>query len=53
MIPDTEINRRVRENMTAALHRSGGRSYGPGGAAELLGLRPSTLNTRIKKLGLK
>ena len=27
--------------------------YGLGGAAELLGIRPSTLNTRIKKLGLK
>jgi MEDS: MEthanogen/methylotroph, DcmR Sensory domain len=28
-------------------------SAGPGGAAELLGIRPSTLSTRIKKLGLK
>jgi len=35
------------------LKRSGGRIYGPGGAAELLGIRPSTLSTRIKKLGLK
>jgi transcriptional regulator with GAF, ATPase, and Fis domain len=53
VIPDKEMNLRVRENMIAALQLSSGRIYGRGGAAELLGLRPSTLNTRIKKLGLK
>jgi PAS domain S-box-containing protein len=53
VITDMEMTRRMRENMAAALKRSGGRIYGPGGAAELLGIRPSTLSTRIKKLGLK
>ncbi len=53
VVPDEEMNRRVRDNMIAALKRSGGRIYGPGGAAELLGIRPSTLSTRVKKLGLK
>jgi len=53
VIPDKEMARRMRDNMVAALKRSGGRIYGPGGAAELLGVRPSTLTTRIKKLGLK
>jgi transcriptional regulator with GAF, ATPase, and Fis domain len=53
VISDKEMSRRVRDNMVAALKRSGGRIYGPGGAAELLGIRPSTLTTRIKKLGLK
>jgi len=53
VIPDKEMSRRMRNNMVAALKRSGGRIYGPGGAAELLGIRPSTLSTRIKKLGLK
>ena len=53
VIPDKEMARRMRDNMVAALKRSGGRIYGPGGAAELLGIRPSTLTTRIKKLGLK
>ncbi len=53
VIPDKEMTRRMRDNMVAALKRSGGRIYGPGGAAELLGIRPSTLSTRIKKLGLK
>jgi transcriptional regulator with GAF, ATPase, and Fis domain len=53
VIPEKEMSRRVRENMIAALKRSRGRIYGPGGAAELLGISPSTLNTRVKKLGLK
>ena len=53
VIPDKEMSRRMRDNMVAALKRSGGRIYGRGGAAELLGIRPSTLTTRIKKLGLK
>jgi PAS domain S-box-containing protein len=53
VVPDEEMNRRVRDNLIAALKRSGGRIYGPGGAAELLGISPSTLNTRVKKLGLK
>ena len=53
VIPDKEMTRRMRDNMIAALKRSGGRIYGPGGTAELLGIRPSTLSTRIKKLGLK
>ena len=29
-----------------------GRIYGTGGAAELLGLKPSTLQSRMKKLGI-
>jgi transcriptional regulator with GAF, ATPase, and Fis domain len=29
-----------------------GRIYGPGGAAALLGLKPSTLQSRMKKLGI-
>lgn len=53
VISDKEMTRRMRDNMVAALKRSGGRIYGPGGAAELLGIRPSTLSTRVKKLGLK
>jgi len=53
VMSDKEMNRRMRENIVAALKRSGGRIYGPGGAAELLGIRPSTLTTRVKKLGLK
>jgi transcriptional regulator with GAF, ATPase, and Fis domain len=43
------MKRRERDNVNAALRRSEGRIYGPGGAAELLGMKPTTLNARIKK----
>jgi len=48
-----EMKRRENENLAAALRQCGGRIYGAGGAADLLGLPPTTLNARIKKLGLK
>jgi transcriptional regulator with GAF, ATPase, and Fis domain len=39
--------------MRVALVKSGWRIHGAGGAAELLGLKPTTLISRMKKLGLK
>ncbi len=36
-----------------ALHAARGRIYGPGGAAERLGTKPSTLQSKMKKLGLR
>jgi transcriptional regulator with GAF, ATPase, and Fis domain len=41
-----------RAAIRSALQQSGGRIYGRGGAAELLGLKPSTLQSRMKKLGI-
>jgi transcriptional regulator with GAF, ATPase, and Fis domain len=35
------------------LKRSGGKVGGPGGAAELLGMKRTSLNNRMKKLGLR
>ncbi len=35
-----------------ALTLSGGRVEGPGGASELLGIKPGTLRSRMKKLGI-
>ena len=35
-----------------ALRQAGGRVHGPGGAAELLGIHPSTLRSRMRKLGI-
>ncbi len=52
-IPDKEMKHRERENIAAALKLSKGRIYGPGGAAELLGISPTTLSARVKKFGLK
>ncbi len=53
--PVTEAERKQeeRENILAALARAGGKLYGPGGAAELLGIKPTTLASRMKKMGLK
>jgi len=53
VVPAEEMKRRERDNIVAALKHSNGRIYGSGGAAELLGIRPTTLNARLKKLGLK
>ena len=39
--------------IVAALEQTGWRIRGPAGAAHLLGLKPTTLESRIKKLGLQ
>jgi transcriptional regulator with GAF, ATPase, and Fis domain len=41
-----------RRYIGRVLERTGGRVTGAGGAAEILALKPSTLNFRIRKLGL-
>ncbi|MCZ6794345.1 MAG: sigma 54-interacting transcriptional regulator [Planctomycetota bacterium] len=51
--PEDEMRRRERENLLNALRQTGWKIYGAGGAAELLGINPTTLSSRIKKLGLK
>ena len=42
-----------RRYILRVLEKTGGRVEGPGGAAELLQLKPSTLRFRINKLGIK
>jgi transcriptional regulator with GAF, ATPase, and Fis domain len=42
-----------REHVRTVLERTGWRIRGSGGAAELLGLKPSTLEGRMAKLGLR
>jgi formate hydrogenlyase transcriptional activator len=42
-----------RAYLAQVLDYTRGRIAGPGGAAEILGLPPSTLRSRMKKLGLK
>lgn len=48
-----EIKQLDRDNILAALHQTGGKVFGPGGAAELLETRPTTLASRIQRMGLK
>jgi transcriptional regulator with GAF, ATPase, and Fis domain len=48
-----ELRAHEKENIMAALEQSGGKVFGPGGAAELLGMRPTTLASRLRTLGLQ
>lgn len=52
-LTEAEIRRRERENIFAVLQKTGWKIKGVGGAAELLGVKPNTLISRIEKLGLK
>ena len=52
IIPETEWRRRERANVLAAMEKADYRVSGAGGAAELLGLNPATLASRLKALGL-
>jgi transcriptional regulator with GAF, ATPase, and Fis domain len=42
-----------RDHIIRTLHKCGGKVFGPGGAAGVLGVPASTLNSRIKRLGIK
>jgi len=42
-----------RQHILEALERSGWKIHGRGGAAEILQINPSTLSSRMKKLGIK
>jgi transcriptional regulator with GAF, ATPase, and Fis domain len=53
ILTEIECRQRERENMRAALVKAGWRIHGEAGAAELLGLKPTTLISRMKKMGLK
>jgi len=47
-----ELKRQEREAIICALKQTNGKVSGPSGAAELLGLKPSTLASRISSLGI-
>jgi transcriptional regulator with GAF, ATPase, and Fis domain len=48
-----ELRAEERKNILAALEQTNGKVFGPGGAAELLGMRPTTLASRLRALGLQ
>lgn len=50
---EEEMRLREKENTLAALQQRDWKIYGRGGAAELLGVKPTTLLSRIKKMGIK
>jgi DNA-binding NtrC family response regulator len=52
-LTESEMRRRERENLFVVLQRTGWKIKGVDGAAELLGVKPTTLISRIEKMGLK
>ncbi len=42
-----------KKNILTVLKKTGGKVFGPGGAAELLDMPPTTLASKLKRLGLK
>jgi transcriptional regulator with GAF, ATPase, and Fis domain len=53
ILTDREWRDRERVNLLNALKRAEGRIYGPGGAAELLGVKPTTLTSRLRSYKIK
>jgi len=53
ILTEVELLQREKQNLVAALNKANWKVHGEGGAAELLGVKPTTLISRIKKLGLK
>ena len=52
-LTEAEMRRRERENIFAVLNKASWKIKGVDGAAELLGVKPTTLSSRIEKMGLK
>ncbi|HEY9171435.1 MAG TPA: sigma 54-interacting transcriptional regulator [Verrucomicrobiae bacterium] len=52
-LTEAEMQQRERENLRAVLEQTRWKIKGPDGAAELLGVKPTTLLSRMKKMGLK
>ena len=52
-LTEAELQRRERENLLLVLEAANWRIKGPDGAAELLGVKPTTLLSRMDKWGLK
>ncbi|WP_443147724.1 hypothetical protein [Nitrospira sp.] len=53
ILTEEDIRLQEKANIEAALHKTGWKIYGTGGAAELLGPKPTTLLPASKKWGLK
>jgi formate hydrogenlyase transcriptional activator len=47
------LDESIKRNIVDALRRTRGKVYGDDGAAVLLGLNPSTLQSKIRKMGIK
>jgi transcriptional regulator with GAF, ATPase, and Fis domain len=52
-LTEAELQRRERDNLAQVLEAANWKISGPDGAAELLGVKPTTLLSRMDKWGLK
>lgn len=52
VLTETDFREMMKTNLARALEKCDGRIYGPRGAAALMGLKPTTFASRLKKLGL-
>jgi formate hydrogenlyase transcriptional activator len=52
-LTEAELQLRERENLLAILEKADWKIKGTDGAAELLGVKPTTLKARMKKMGLR
>ncbi|ETR75776.1 PAS sensor protein [Afipia sp. P52-10] len=53
VMTEGEVRGLERANIVAALRATGGKIFGPGGAAELMDMKPTTLASRIKALKIE
>ncbi len=53
IITEAEWQSRQRQNILNAMEAAGGKVSGPGGAAELLGINPATLASRLKLIRVR
>ena len=52
-ITDDEVRRFERQNLVAVLERAKWKISGTGGAAEFLGINPTTLSSRLRAMGIR
>jgi transcriptional regulator with GAF, ATPase, and Fis domain len=52
-LTEAELESRARENLLVVLEKANWKVKGPDGAAELLGVKPTTLFSRMRKMGIK
>jgi transcriptional regulator with GAF, ATPase, and Fis domain len=53
VLSEAELKRREHENVMRAIEHCKGKIYGPDGAAAMLGMKPTTLTSRIKRMNLQ
>jgi transcriptional regulator with GAF, ATPase, and Fis domain len=52
-LTEAELERRERDNLLVILAKANWKVKGPDGAAELLGVKPTTLFSRMRKMGIR